>query len=213
MPAPFCSNALTALHRRLTARSINSLLFGLCALLLGGEIKTATADSIAPAAKTNGPQVAPSVIAVQGNLPALPPATTDLKFGEFFTMPIGPRGLVPSSKLRALSGKTVRIVGYMVRASPPVAGMFILTPLPVTLGDEDESLSDDLPASAVFVQIDRAITAAPIPYFSGLLQLSGTLMVGTFEEADGHVSTVRLLLDADLTRAIMSDQSSSKKPS
>ena len=198
---------------RSTARPIISLIFSFCALLLGSATNTAAADSIAPAVNINGPQAAPAVIAVQGNLPALPLTMTDLKFGEFFTMPIGPRGLVPSSKLRALSGKTVRIVGYMVRASPPVAGMFILTPLPVTLGDEDESLSDDLPASAVFVQVDKAIAAAPLPYFSGLLQLSGTLMVGTFEEADGHVSTVRLLLDADLTRAIMSDQSSSKKPS
>lgn len=197
----------------MTGRLVATTLFGLCALLLSGGINAAAADAKPPAIDSTNPQTAPAVIAVQGNLPALPATVTDLKFGEFFTMPIGPRGLVPSPKLRALSGKTVRIVGYMARAGTPVAGMFILTPLPVSLGDEDESLSDDLPASSVFVQMDTAIASAPLPYYPGLLQLTGKLMLGAFEEADGHVSTVRLILDADLTRAIMLDQSSSTKKS
>ncbi|WP_326941825.1 hypothetical protein [Actimicrobium sp. GrIS 1.19] len=149
---------------------------------------------------------APAAVAVRGDLAALPTDVAELKFREFFKMPIGPRGLDASDKLIALADKRVRIVGYMARAETPVAGMFILTPLPVSLGDEDESLSDDLPASSVFVHLNPNAEQAPLPYYPGLLQLTGTLRLGPFEEADGHVSTVRLELDPNLARAMTPQQ-------
>ena len=80
----------------------------------------------------------------------MPPAI-DLKFFEFFKMPIGPRGLQPTEKLVGLDGKRVRILGYMAKQEQSAAGMFLLTPLPVSMGDEDEGLADDLPPSTVFV--------------------------------------------------------------
>ena len=127
-------------------------------------------------------------------------AITDLKFREFFKMPIGPRGLEPSAKLIALAGQRVRLLGYMARQAVPDAGTFILAPMPVALGDEDESLSDDLPASSVFVHFSPSFDVAYVP---GLLRLTGTLRLGSFEENDGHVSTVRLELDPDLAQAVV----------
>src|SRR5262245_11529790 len=94
---------------------------------------------------------APTALAVNGELPKLPPDVTDLKFHEFFTMPVGPRGLEPTEKLLSLNGQRVRVVGYMAQQEAPVAGLFHLTPLPVALGEEDESLADSLPPSTVFV--------------------------------------------------------------
>ena len=175
----------------------------MCAALLAGPVGATENNSLA--ARASDQQTPAAAITVQRNLPTLPASITELKFAEFFTMPIGPRGLVASAKLLALSGKSVRLVGYMARAEKPVPGMFILTPLPVSLGDEDESLSDDLPASSVFVHLDAA-NEKTLSYYPGLLQLTGTLLLGPFEELDGHVSTVRLQLDAALTQVLLSKQ-------
>ena len=156
--------------------------------------------------------------ALQDALPA-PSGVTDLKFREFFKMPIGARGLEASEKLISLAGKRVRILGYMAKQATPAAGMFILAPVPVSLGDEDESLSDDLPASSVFVHVAaadsvRPAQARPVAYFSGLLRLTGTLSLGPHEESDGHVSTVRLELDPEQAQALEpgpSDQAANKQ--
>lgn len=150
------------------------------------------------------PRATPEEFAVRGELPALPDGVTDLKFHDFFKMPIGPRGLEPTAKLLSLNGKRVRLVGYMAQQEVPSANVFQLTPMPVSLGDEDESLSDDLPASTVFVHLDS--TGKPLPYFAGLLQLTGVLSVGAQDEADGHVSTVRLQLDPALTAILLGEQ-------
>ena len=174
-------------------KNISSAL--LLVLASGFALPAAQALTAVPRALVQQP---PDALAFQGDVPA-PPGVTDLKFGEFFMMPIGPRGLEASGKLMALAGKRVRILGYMARQETPVAGMFILAPLPVSLGDEDESLSDDLPASSVFVHVAGA---GPVAYFSGLLRLTGTLSLGSHEESDGHVSTVRLELDPEQAQAL-----------
>jgi hypothetical protein len=134
-----------------------------------------------------------------------PEGITDLKFREFFRLPIGPRGLEPSEKLIALAGKRVRIVGYMARQETPIEDAFVFSPVPVTLGDEDESLADDLPASVIFVHADQA-AGRTIPFHPGLLRLTGTLSLGAQEETDGHVSTVRLQLDPELATLMLAQQ-------
>lgn len=144
----------------------------------------------------------PAAFAVNGELPALPADVIDLKFHDFFTMPVGPRGLTPTAKLLSLHGKRVRLVGYMAQQEVPTRDMFELTPLPVSLGDEDESLSDDLPPSTVFVHL--AASGKQVPYLPGLIKLTGVLSVGAQEEADGHVSAVRLQLDPTLTQTLLS---------
>ena len=109
-----------------------------------------------------------------------------------FSLPVGPRGLEPSQKLLQLDGRRVRIVGYMVDQEEMRS--FILAPLPLKLGDEDESLADDLPPGVVFVHLAAEDDPA-FHHIPGLLDLTGILSVGGFAEADGRVSTVRLTLD------------------
>jgi len=118
-----------------------------------------------------------------------PTAVSDLRFRDFFKMPVGARGLEPSPQLTVLDGRTVRIRGYVVRQAEPMPGLFILSPLPVELGDADESLSDDLPPAVVFAHYEGASLD-----ISGVVQVTGTLELGPHEEADGHVSQVRLQL-------------------
>lgn len=131
-------------------------------------------------------------------------AVPELRFGEMFARPVGPRGLQPSAKLLALNGQTVRMLGYMAAAELPMAGRLILTPLPATLGDEDEHLADDLPAHAVFVHLSGPAADQAVPNHAGLVRLQGLLSVGPQNEADGHVSTVRLVLDSERSAQLLS---------
>jgi hypothetical protein len=124
-------------------------------------------------------------------------AAAELRFGDMLAQPIGPRGLAPSARLLALQGKTVRLVGYMAAAELPMPGRLILTAWPATLGDEDEHLADDLPANAVFVHLSGPAAEQAVPNLAGLMRVQGQLQLGAHNEADGHVSTIRLLLDAE----------------
>lgn len=141
-------------------------------------------------------------VEVHGELAAPPAGVVSLKFGEFYRMPIGPYGLEPSEKLIAANGKKVRLVGYMVREENPAPKRFMLSPLPVTLGDEDESLSDDLPPTTVYVHLTNT-RDRNAPYIPGLIQLTGTLEVGAKDEAEGRVSAVRLVLDPPSSKRFM----------
>jgi hypothetical protein len=122
----------------------------------------------------------------------------DLKFNEFYKTPVGPKGLELTPKLVDLIGKKVRIVGYMAKTEPATSGMFILSPFPVDLGDEDEKLVDDFPPNVIFVQLSDKTLA--VPTIQGLIKLTGTLRVGSFEEVDGHVSSFRLELDPEIVK-------------
>ncbi len=127
-----------------------------------------------------------------GSLPALAemPAT-DLPFSEFFRQPLGPRGLEPTARLMSLAGKRVRLTGYLVHAENAGPGMALLVPQPVLMGDGDEGLADDLPASTVTVLGDVPVNWPPFVS----LRLSGTLEIAPRQEADGRISYIRLLLD------------------
>ncbi len=129
------------------------------------------------------------------------PGVANIKFQEFFKMPVGPRGLEPTDKLIALNGKKICLVGFMVRQHIPTPGVFVFAAMPLQLGDEDESLSDDLAPGAVFVHILKPATA-DVPYIPALIKLVGTLQLGAQNESDGHVSFVRLILDPAPARAI-----------
>jgi hypothetical protein len=127
-------------------------------------------------------------------LPPLPPGVAELKFSDFFE-PIGRRGLELAQGLRALDSKRVRILGYMVRQCEAPPGLFLLAPLPVTLHTHEYGLADDLPPTALHVQMSAGDAGRPVPYTPGLLLLTGTLSVGSHDEADGRTSCVRLKLD------------------
>ena len=162
-------------------------------------IALASAPAHAEEPRTAAP---PQALQVRAELPPVA-GTTDLKFRDFFALPIGPKGLAPSARLLALAGQRVRIVGYMARQEQPSAGIVIVAPLPVVLGDEDESFSDDLPASALYVHLADADRERGVPWMPGLLSFTGMLQLGAAGEPDGRMSFVRLLLDPDLSHAIV----------
>ena len=140
---------------------------------------------------------------VTGKLPVLASAITDLKFNEIFNMPVGPRGLTPSSKLLSLNNKLVRIVGYMAKQETPTPGLFIMTPLAVNMGDEDDKFADDMPANSIFVHVDNS--EALVHYVPGLINLIGVLSVGNVNEVDGRISYVQIKLDPTLSGLVATE--------
>jgi hypothetical protein len=143
----------------------------------------------------------------RAHAPPAPAGVTDLDFAEFFA-PVGDRGLEYGEKLRALDGKPVRIVGYMVRQDTPVAGMLLLAPFPFQLHETEYGLAEDLPATLVHVFVpDRAREL--VPWTPGLLLLTGDLAIGPREEPDGRISTVRLQLHP---RAAVPSKTAPRKP-
>lgn len=172
------------------------------AMSLSSGLLAPLVQAHAPTASGNVRQT-PDALAVRKELPPVPHGVIDLKFRDLFTLPVGPRGLEPSTALRAADGKSVRIVGFMVHQDPPLRGGFLLSPLPVAVGDEDEGLADDLPPALIFVDVAQA-SGLTIPSMSGLLQISGTLHVGVRENAqDQRISLIRITPDARTTRALL----------
>ena len=66
-------------------------------------------------------------------LPALPASVTELRFREFFKLPVGPRGLEASEKLLSLASKPVRMLGFMVKDPEPNPTHFIFSPVPMSI--------------------------------------------------------------------------------
>jgi hypothetical protein len=145
----------------------------------------------------------PAALRVDASLAPLS-GVADLKFREFFRMPIGPRGLEPSARLLDLAGQQVRLVGYMARqeADASLKGRLVLTPLPISMGDEDESFADDLPATAVYVHLSASHAGQVVPFMPGLMALSGRVELGSMAEPDGRRSMVRLVLDDDVSQLL-----------
>lgn len=135
--------------------------------------------------------------------PANPAAAAPaLRFQDFFRLPIGPKGLEISDALRQADGQTVRLTGYMVQNERPALGRFMLTPRPVQMSEHADGDADDLPPATVTVYLDKDQSEFVVPHVRGLVEVSGRLSVGRYEEADGRVSWVRLKLNPDATRAM-----------
>jgi hypothetical protein len=143
-----------------------------------------------------------SMLQFRGNITPPPKGVVDIKFREFFKMPMGPHGLEPTEKLLSLNGKQVRIIGYMVNAEEPAAGPFILAPLAVSMAEKEDGPADDMPATTLFVHIENGENWV-VPHVPGLLKLTGTLELGNREESDGRVSSIRLKLDPELSRKLL----------
>ncbi|MEK0417964.1 MAG: hypothetical protein RI949_1970 [Pseudomonadota bacterium] len=117
---------------------------------------------------------------------------TSILFSQFFKRPVGPYGLEPTSTLLGLSGRSIVLKGFPVRRSDSDGGPWILSPVPVFLGDEDESLADDLPASIAHLQ---GLKAEGLDHFKtcpGRLAVTGTLDLGPRREPDERISYVRV---------------------
>ncbi len=135
-------------------------------------------------------------LAAADRLPPPPAGVAELKFSEFFRSPAGPLGLELSERIRALDGRRVRLLGFMVRQAKPSPGIAILAPFALATNEFEYGLADDFPPNVVFVEVPRFADLA-VPFTPGPLVLTGTLELGRREEADGRVSQVRLRLDAD----------------
>ena len=127
---------------------------------------------------------------------------TELRFRDFFRLPVGPTGLDISDTLRQADGQTVRLVGYMVQQENPVPGRFMLAPRPVQMSEHADGEADDLPPAMVMVYLDQAQRDWAVPHVRGLVSVSGRLSVSRVEELDGRVSWVRLQLDPDSVRSM-----------
>lgn len=139
----------------------------------------ATAPTVVPPAPASAAEVEPAA---------------ELSFGEFFHLPVGPRGVEFSEKLTRLHGQRVRITGHMVNHLHADPRVFILSSVPLKFHQCEYGLCDDLPATAVHVHVpgnprDR------VAFTPGELVLTGRLSVGNAEELDGRISAVRLFLD------------------
>lgn len=154
------------------------------------EPKTTNSATALP--KTTPPKTAPAPAPA---LPPLPKGVTELRFHEIFA-PVGPRGLDYTEKAKALDGKRVRILGFMVKTCRHDHGRFLLTPTPIALHDHEMGPADDLPPSTVFVDVAPLRRALKyVPHEPGLFLLTGTLSLGGRDELHGRRSWVRLQLE------------------
>jgi hypothetical protein len=131
-----------------------------------------------------------------GKLPSLPSVASELKFSDFFSLPAGPRGLEFTERIRALDGKRVRILGFMVEQGDPSPGVAIIAPFQQTTHEDEYGLCDDLPPATLFAIVSK-YRESPVPFTPGPLLLTGVLELGQRTEADGRVSHVRLILDPE----------------
>jgi hypothetical protein len=156
------------------------------------------------------------------NLPPLPEGVEDLKFSNFFKMPVGPLGLEVTDQLRGMEGKMVRLVGYFVfedwsscscpapepvpkvrggRMQPAwmqhvIPGRVMMSSLPMSVSLGHYGLSEDLPPQLVFVRIGSRF-GEPVFHRPGLFAVTGKLSLGNREEPDGRISFVRLEVEEE----------------
>jgi hypothetical protein len=119
------------------------------------------------------------------------PAPERLSFREFFEP--GPRSLKPTTRLLALEGKRVRLVGYMAQMEIPPTGGFFLCSSPV-MATEGGGGTADLPPDAVLVLVHSA-EGKELGHIPRPLEVTGILELGPREDQDGRVSMIRILLD------------------
>jgi hypothetical protein len=119
------------------------------------------------------------------------PAPALLSFRELLER--SARGLRPSTRLLALDGQRVRLVGYMAQMEEPPKGGFYLCPAPV-LATEGGGGTADLPPDAVLV-IVKAARGRHLAHISRPVEVTGILQVGTEVDDEGHVSNIRIVLD------------------
>jgi len=134
---------------------------------------------------------------------AQPPSpVTELRFQDFFKLPVGAKGLEISPALRQADGQTVALTGYMVQQEVPSKGLFLLTPRPVQMSEHADGDADDLPPATVLVKLAPEQRDWAVPHVRGLVRITGVLSVGREEGRDGRVSWVQLQLAPDATRGM-----------
>ncbi|MGC4015365.1 MAG: hypothetical protein QM755_12745 [Luteolibacter sp.] len=132
-------------------------------------------------------------------LPPLPAGVEALSFADFYKMPVGPRGLEPTSRLLALDKKKVRILGYMGAIRLANKRQFIFATVPLQPQPEEYGDADEIPCTHVLVTAPGDANVE-VPLTPGPMLLTGTLSVG-LPAPDGSASFVRMQLDAPLPAA------------
>jgi hypothetical protein len=155
--------------------------------------KIATMEELAQVLDKEKSAVGKTASDVMKELPPLPEGVTDLRFDEFYKMPVGDRGLEPTEKLLSLNGKRVRIGGYMADMQLRGNRQMIFAPVPLKAQPLEYGQADDIPASHVLVRVPGN-AAERVPFTPGLMLLTGRLTVGG-RSLDGENAFVRLLLD------------------
>ncbi len=155
----------------------------------------ALAHEEAPRRIEQRPLAGPDAAAPVVEVPPAPEGVTHIDFAEFFKKPVGRRGLEYSESLRALDGKRVRVLGYMVGTDEPAPGLLMLAPFPIHLHESEYGMADDLPPSALHV-IAPALVEHRVAFAPGPLLVTGKLELGFKAMSDGRNSPLRIVLDA-----------------
>ncbi len=194
-------------------------------------VSTARRPEVAPTAKKEAPPAPAKPI----ELPPLPEGVEELKFADFFKLPVGPRGLESTGRLQGLHGKRVRILGFMVKEDltacnscpvPPrkdgrrplpswmeltVPGRMMFAPQPAMVSHAHYGLADDLPPQTLFVTVPDKFGELVL-FTPGPMLLTGVLSVGNKPEPDGRISVVRLTLDPPTAPAAQPSLSATPQP-
>ena len=117
-------------------------------------------------------------------------AVTPLSFAELFEKQ---PDLRPSARVQSLSGKRVRVDGFMARMEVPPEGAFWLCRAPLEI-DEGGAGSGDLPVESILVVLTPP-GQKPVEPLRGPLRVEGTLEVGRKQAPDGTLSFFRIVLD------------------
>lgn len=100
--------------------------------------------------------------------------------------------LVIAPEVLALQGRAVRVRGFMVQMEEAPRGCFYLATHPVEQ-DESGGGTGDVPVDSVLVRVPE-LADQELPWRPGPVEVMGTLEVGREEEADGRVSSLRVIL-------------------
>jgi hypothetical protein len=129
---------------------------------------------------------------------------TALEFQSFFKMPIGPKGLEVSNKVKQSSGKQVWLTGYMVKSEVPTPGAFMLSPRPVQMSEHADGDANDLPASVCWVYLDESQKNWVVPHTPGPITVMGQFNFQRIEAPDGTVAWFHLQLGHDAVSPLTS---------
>lgn len=117
-------------------------------------------------------------------------AATPLDLRALYVARGGKLAIAP--EVEALNGKAVRVRGFMVQMEEAPRGYFYLATHPVEQ-DESGGGTGDLPVQSLLVRVPE-LAGQEIPWRARPVEVVGTLQVGREEEADGRVSSIRVIL-------------------
>jgi len=139
------------------------------------------------AAATSTPPASGADARTRAGAPEVPAA---LAFERLYSA--GPAGVRIAPEVEALAGRTVRIVGHMVRMEEPSRSAFYLAARPAA-ADESGGGTGDVPPGAIRVELPAL--AGDVPWLAGPVEVVGRLEVGRAEDAQGRVSFLRIVVD------------------